>query len=147
MTRPTIRLSRPDERERLYRIWFDAVEATHGFLAEDDFEFYAALVRDELLPLGRFWVAADAEDRSVGFLHLDGATIEALFVDPAHHGEGIGRALVSHARTLSPHLELEANEQSGAAGFYRRLGFRETGRSPVDGTGRPYPLIRMRLGG
>ena len=143
----TIRRSRANEQERLHRIWHDAVRATHGFLAESDFQFYSGLVRDEMLPQGGFWVAAEADDRAVGFLHLEGPKVEALFVDPARHRQGIGRALMEHARRLSPELELDANEQSGAVAYYRRLGFREVGRSPVDGAGRPYPLVHMRLGG
>ncbi len=142
----SIRPSRPDEQGRLFEIWHDAVRATHGFLAEDDFQFYAKLVREEMLPAGTFWVAADVEDRVLGFLHLDGEKVEALFVDPAHHRKGIGRALMDHALKRSGTLELDANEQSGAVDYYRGLGFREVGRSELDGAGRPYPLVHMRLG-
>ena len=142
----SIRASRAEEQERLFEIWHDAVRATHGFISEQDFQFYAGLVRNEMLPAGGFWVAADDADRAVGFLHLDGQKVEALFVDPAHHRQGIGRALMDHALKLSSTLELDANEQSGAVDFYRSLGFREVGRSELDGAGRPYPLVHMRLG-
>jgi len=72
--------------------------------------------------------------------------LEALFVAPGHHGRGIGRALVAHAAALKPVLDTEVNAQNGpAVGFYRALGFVETGRSPDDGEGRPYPIIRLRL--
>ncbi|MGG2473877.1 acetyltransferase, partial [Rhizobium sp. BR5] len=30
-------------------------------------------------------------------------------------------------------------------GFYRRLGFEPTGRSDLDGQGRPYPLVHLRF--
>jgi putative acetyltransferase len=139
-------LSRADEQDRLFDIWHDAVRATHGFLAEKDFQYYAGLVRGDMLPAGGFWVAADREDRPLGFLHLEGEKVEALFVDPAHHRKGIGRALMDHALKLSGTLELDANEQSGAVDYYRGLGFREVGRSELDGAGRPYPLVHMRLG-
>ena len=139
-----IRLSRRDEQGRLFEIWHDAVRATHGFLSEEDFAFYAKLVREEMLPKAQFWVAADAGGRAVGFLHLDGGKVEALFVDPAVHRRGVGRALMDHAAVLSPVLELDANEESGAVDFYRRLGFEVVGRSELDGAGRPYPLIHMK---
>jgi len=140
-----IRLSRDNERERLFQIWHDSVRATHGFIAEEDFELYAGLVRDEMLPSGSFWVAVDENGWPLAFLQLEGTKVEALFVDPACHRRGIGRALMEHARGLSPVLELDANEESGAVRFYRALGFREVGRSPTDGLGRPYPLVHMRL--
>lgn len=142
----TIRQARSDEKGRLHAIWRDSVRATHGFLAEEDFEFYSGLVRDEMLPAGTFWVAVDSQDHAVGFLQVEGGKVEALFVDPARHRRGIGTALMAHARALSPVLELEANEQSGAVEYYRRLGFVEIARSEVDGSGRPYPLVTMRLG-
>ena len=37
------------------------------------------------------------------------------------------------------------NEQNVAArGFYEALGFAVVGRSPMDDTGRPYPILHMR---
>jgi putative acetyltransferase len=140
----TIRPSRPGEEERLHEIWAGAVRATHGFLREEDFHFYSGLVRDEMLPGRTFWVAADAEDRPVAWMDLQGESLEALFVDPAFHRRGAGKALMAHAMRLSPNLVLEANEQSGAVAYYRRLGFVEVSRSEVDGTGRPYPLVTLR---
>ncbi len=37
----------------------------------------------------------------------------------------------------------EQNEQ--ALGFYQHLGFSVIGRSPLDGQGKPYPLLHMEL--
>jgi len=37
----------------------------------------------------------------------------------------------------------EQNEQ--AVGVYLRLGFKIVGRSPLDGTGKPYPILHMQL--
>ena len=146
MTR--IRLARADEQARLFDIWHDAVRATHGFLAEEDFAFYARLVRDEMLPEGSVWVAVDEGDRPLAWLELADGKVEALFVDPAHFRRGLGRALMDHAARLSPDgLSLDANEESGAVAFYSRLGFAVTGRSETDGAGRPYPLVHMRARG
>lgn len=142
----TIRRSRPDDAGRLFDIWHDAVRATHDFLLPQDLEFYASLVREELLPSGDFWVAVDDKDWPLGWLQLVGSKVEALFVDPECHRRGIGRKLMDHARMPSPRLELEVSEQSliGTA-FYHSLGFKVVGRSPLDGAGRPYPLLHMEL--
>jgi len=141
-----IRASRPDEQERLFEIWRGAVQATHLFLTQEDFEFYAGLVKNEMLPSGEFLVAVDDADRPLGFLQLAGSKVEALFVDPSLHRKGVGRALIEHARQLSPSLQLDVSEQSSqGVAFYKSLGFRQVGRSPVDGAGRPYPLLHMEL--
>ena len=141
-----IRPSRPEEADRLFDIWHEAVRATHDFLLPEDFHFYAFLVREELLPSGDFWVAADGEDRPLGWLQLIGSKVEALFVDPQYHRRGIGRKLMDHARLLSPTLQLDVSEQSpDGVGFYKSLGFKVVGRSPLDGAGRPYPLLHLEL--
>lgn len=122
-----LRSSTPADGDRVLRVWRDAVDATHHFLAPAD------------------RVAIEAE--VAGFL-LDGAQMEALFIDPAHRGRGVGRALVAHALTLHPGLTTDVNEANEqAVGFYRRLGFVVTGRSPRDGQGRPYPLLHLRRDG
>jgi len=140
-----IRRSRPEEQPRLFEIWRDAVAATHLFLTREDFQFYASLVKDEMLPSGEFWVAVEA-DRPVGFFQLVGPRVEALFVDPRMHRRGIGRQLMEHARQLSPNLQLDVSEQNAdGVAFYRSLGFRQVGRSELDGSGRPYPLLHMEL--
>lgn len=141
-----IRLSRFDEQARLFEIWRDAVAATHGFLAPEDFDFYAKLVKNEMLPTGEFWVAADEAGRPLGFLQIVGSKVEALFVDPKLHRRGIGRALMDHARQINSKLQLDVSEQNpDGVAFYESLGFRRVGRSPLDGAGRPYPLLHMEL--
>jgi GNAT superfamily N-acetyltransferase len=53
----------------------------------------------------------------------------SLFVEPAHHGRGIGRALVEEGARLcrgrSPKDALWLNAARDAIPFYRRLGFAE----------------------
>lgn len=140
-----IRRSRPDDGARAVAIWRAAVDATHDFLTPEDREAIAAEVHG-FLPEASLWLAVDDADHALGFMGLDGAHMEALFVDAANHGQGIGRALVGHATSLHAAVTTDVNEQNGQAiGFYRRLGFVATGRSSLDGQGRSYPLIHMRL--
>lgn len=142
-----IRLSRDDEQERLHAIWREAVRATHDFISKEHFELFSRIVREEMLPKGGFWVAAGADGGAVAWMQIEGQKVEALFVDPAFHRRGAGRALMEQAMRLSAVLALDANEQSGAVAFYRRIGFVETGRSEADGRGLPYPLVHMRWEG
>jgi putative acetyltransferase len=139
----TIRRAQAGEGDRIVEIWRAAVDATHDFLSTGDRAAIDAEVC-AFLPHAPLWLAVDGKDRPLAFMLLDSGQMEALFVDPAVHGRGIGAALVRHALALHPGLTTDVNEQNGrAVGFYERLGFRRTGRSPCDGQGRPYPLIHL----
>jgi len=145
MTR--IRPSRPDDAPRLFEIWHSAVAATHDFVSPEHRTEIAAIVRDKYLPSTPLWVIVDEADRPLGFMGMTGPMVDSLFIDPANFGRGLGRTLMDHARTLEPDLRVDVNEQNEAAlAFYRHLGFEPIGRSPVDDSGRPYPLVHLRLG-
>ena len=142
----TIRPSRADDGRRVIDIWRGAVDATHDFLSPEDRLAIDAMVCG-FLPEAPLWLAVDAHDYPLAFMLLDNGHMEALFVDPAYRGSGIGATLLRHALALHPALTTDVNEQNGqAVGFYERMGFRRTGRSPLDGQGRPYPLIHLAYG-
>jgi putative acetyltransferase len=133
----------------LMTVWERSVRATHDFLNEADIGFYRPLVAEYFAgPGAALWVLADESDVAIGFLGLDGDSIAALFIDPAHRRTGGGRRLVSHAQSLSPGaLSVDVNEHNiQARGFYEALGFSVLGRSPVDEFGRPFPILHMRRG-
>ena len=140
-----VRQNRPDENQRILSIWRASVAATHEFLSPEDREEIDSEAQAYLLS-APLWVAVDPQDQPVAFMGLGSEHLEALFVHPQHRGKGVGRTLVSYAATLYRVLDTEVNAQNEQAlGFYRHLGFTETGYSPTDGQGRSYPLIRMRL--
>lgn len=139
-----IRHIRPTEGERAVEIWRRAVDATHGFLAASDRQSLDAMVRD-FLPQAPLWLAVDANDHPLAFMLIDQGHMEALFVDPAWHGNAIGTSLVRHGLCLHPRMTTDVNEHNGRAiVFYEKMGFTRTGRSPLDGQGRPYPLIHLQ---
>jgi putative acetyltransferase len=141
----SIRRSRPEDGPRAVAIWRAAVDATHHFLTPEHRAEIDLLVRD-FLPGADLWLAVDMDDRALGFALVADGHMHALFVDPAHHGAGVGRALVARGIAESPALTTDVNEQNpGALAFYRRLGFVVTGRSETDDDGRPYPLLHLRL--
>lgn len=141
----SIRRSRRSEVRLLLTIWRRAVDATHGFLRSRDRRAIDAELQ-QLLGEVRVWVAADEMDRALGFMLLSQGHIEALFIDPAVHRQGIGRLLVEYALGLSGSLTTDVNEQNRQAiQFYERLGFVLVGRSAEDCQGRPYPLLHMQM--
>ncbi|WP_313443360.1 acetyltransferase [Stenotrophomonas sp.] len=143
----TLRPSRATDGEAVVDLWRRAVDATHDFLSAEDRQAIDAEVA-AFLPQAPLLLAVDAQDRPQGFMLIDGTHMEALFIDPDVRGQGIGRQLVEHALAQHPQLTTDVNAQNAqAVGFYLRMGFVETGRSALDGQGRPYPLIHLRHDG
>jgi putative acetyltransferase len=143
-----LRAGGPDDVPRALEIWRAAVDATHGFLVPEDRAAIDTMVAEDFLPNAFLWLAVDGADRALGFLVMEGGMIDALFVDPAVHGSGIGTVLLAHALTLAPHATVDASEQAGnALAFYEARGFVRIGRSETDPQGRPYPLIHLRYVG
>lgn len=148
-----IRTSNPKDENRIMEIWRASVAATHDFLRAGDRDAIDAELQG-FLPSAPLWVATDSNDIAQGFMLLDARHIEALFLHPQYRGKGIGTMLVRHAISLvsglavadgSSGLTTDVNEHNEQAlGFYLHLGFTTTGRSPTDGSGRPYPLIHLR---
>jgi len=140
----TIRHSTPADGLQIMQVWRSAVDATHHFLTPEDRQAIEEEVA-AFLPTAPLWLAVDEDDHAVGFMLLHEGHMEALFIDAAHRGAGVGRALLLHALHLHPALTTDVNEQNAqAVGFYERMGFRPVGRSGVDGQGRPYPLVHLR---
>ena len=143
-----IRRGMPADLDALLDIWLRSVRATHTFLSEDDIQFLLPLVRD-CLTSGELevWVLCSETGALMGFMGLSRSKMEALFLAPEFHRRGGGRRLVRHAQELRGELTVDVNEQNPAAcRFYEACGFVVEGRSELDSTGRPFPLLHMRLG-
>lgn len=132
----------------LLDIWHRAVLATHDFLSAEDVQRLHRQVDELYLPAVAVHVWTDAGGQVRGFIGLGDRHVEMLFVDPDCRGQGVGSKLLDDARRRLGPLTVDVNEQNPAAhGFYRQYGFRDTGRSELDGEGRPFPLIHMAYRG
>jgi len=134
--------------EKLVIVWEASVRATHDFLREEDICFFKPLVRKAVEEVGAVAYSADSDGSVAGFMVVADETIEMLFIHPNHRGLGLGRQFVNYATdTLKARL-VDVNEQNAqAAGFYRRMGFVVVGRSPLDSTGKPFPILHMEKRG
>ena len=142
-----IRKSTPADAPRLFDVWRTAVAATHDFLSDEDQAEIAELVREKYLPSADLDIAVDEHDEPLAFMGMTDNEIDALFVHDEARGKGLGRLLVELAFTRAPLILTEVNQQNRqAVEFWKHMGFRETGRTPVDQQGRPYPLLRMERG-
>lgn len=143
----TIRQSRKEDADKLINVWCHAVDATHAFLTVADRQEIEIQVR-HFLPDAPLWVAVATDDKPVAFMLLSESHMDALFVDPDVHGQGVGRMMIHHALSLASSLTTDVNEQNDqAVGFYKRMGFVVTGHSATDDHGRPYPLLHLRYQG
>ena len=136
---------RADEAQTLVDVWEASVRATHAFLSEADIQSLKPLVLERLRGLEHLLCVRDLEGALVGFVGLDGGKIDALFVHPSWHRMGVGRRLTEHAVEELGATTVDVNEDNEQAiAFYLRLGFQIEGRSELDSTGRPFPLLHMR---
>lgn len=130
----------------LVEIWEAAVRATHHFLPESDLQVIKPLLREQYFPAVQLACARDESGRILGFLGTSEGMVEMLFVDPAYHGQGVGKRLMRHATDELGATRVDVNEQNPqAVGFYQHLGFVVTDRSRLDGGGRPFPILHMKL--
>jgi len=133
-----------DDREELLDIWLRSVRATHTFLTEEDIQRMLPLVRDRALRHLELWVLIAGEETLAGFMGLDGHKLEMLFLGPEFLRQGGGTLLVQHARRLKGSLRVDVNEENSAARqFYQAMSFVVHGRSPLDATGKPHPLLHL----
>ena len=140
-----IRKSIPVDAPALTAIWRESVLATHDFLSREDFNEIETLVGEQYLPNVEVWVIED-DGKPVGFMGMSESNIDSLFISPDQRGKGIGKHMIAHVKALVGTLTVDVNEQNvQGVGFYRHMGFVETGRSETDDQGRPYPLLHMRL--
>jgi len=135
----------PAEYPALVAIWRSAVRATHNFLEPADFDRIEGALATDYLPAVTL-VVAERDGAAVGFAGVLDGSLEMLFVSDDARGGGVGSALLSEVIAAHGVTRVDVNEQNpGALGFYEHRGFRVTGRSPLDGDGRPYPIVHLEL--
>lgn len=135
-----------EEYHLLIQVWEAAVRATHHFLNEQDILRLRQLILENYFDAVDLRKVTDENHDIVGFIGVQDENIEMLFVSPAHHKKGIGALLVHYAIRHLSAKKVDVNEQNTAAlGFYQHLGFQVTGRSSVDGEGKPFPLLHLKL--
>ena len=137
----------PEDYPRVVEVWEASVRATHHFVAESDIENFRPLVFEEL-PHTELACVRGANGMVVGFIGIAVGKVEMLFIHPDYRGQGIGQTLLSYAINERGATTVDVNEQNDQAlVFYLRMGFEVVSRSELDGNGKPYPLLHMRLAG
>ena len=123
----TIRLYKTEDFEPITRLWFDAqTVAMPDMMARMDYKFdeAQAYFRNVIVLETQMWVY-ERDGAPLGFIAIQGELIDRLYVHPAYHRQGIGKALLMKARELLPeHIWLYthvANKMARA--FYEKNDF------------------------
>jgi len=126
-------------------VWEASVRASHHFLSEADIQFYKPLILNEYLPILSLFGIRAAAGGIAGFIGVADRRIEMLFVQPDDFGKGIGQALCRFAVQELGAWEVDVNEDNeGALKFYIKMGFKIVGRSPLDPSGKPFPILHLK---
>jgi putative acetyltransferase len=138
-------LSKADYSE-LMLVWEASVRATHHFSKEDDIVLFRRLIPEKYLDAAHLYAVRDSDNKILGFLGVSDENIEMLFIHPDARGKGIGSVLLDYAVNVLHLQKVEVNEQNEqAVGFYIYKGFSVAGRSELDGTGKPYPILHLKF--
>ena len=141
-----IHTPKPSDYEELVNVWEASVRATHDFLPDSYITLLRELVRDRYLDAVMLICCKDERQHISGFAGVAAGKVEMLFIHPNQRGQGLGKRLLDYAVHHLNADELDVNEQNPQAlGFYLKQGFEIIGRSEIDGMGKPYPLLHMRL--
>ena len=135
-----------NEYPEIVEVWEASVRATHSFLTEEDIQFFKPLILNEFLSAVNLRCVKNDDGKILGFLGVAEVNIEMLFLAPESRGKGMGRLLVKYAIEQMGAQKVDVNEQNpDAVGFYKHVGFEVSSRSPLDGMGKPFPILHMAL--
>ncbi|KEI70980.1 GNAT family N-acetyltransferase [Endozoicomonas elysicola] len=138
-----IRLYQDSDVNALLAVWEASSRLAHPFMTEAFFGQERRNIPELYLPNAETWVVV--QDRTVvGFIALIGNEVGGLFVDPALHGQKLGKALMDKARELHGSLVVEVfKDNTLGRRFYDRYGFQLIEEKVFERTGDV--LFRMEL--
>ncbi|MCA6068490.1 GNAT family N-acetyltransferase [Chryseobacterium sp. RG1] len=140
-----IRLATSEDYPRIMEVWESAVRATHDFLSEEDLQHFKEIIPKEYLPNLKVYLITENNEVQ-GFASVAEVNLEMLFIHDEARGKGFGRTLYQSMKDKTGLTKVDVNEQNPQAiGFYEKMGFKATGRSEKDGSGKDYPIIHMSL--
>ena len=130
-----IRPYAPKDLEDILSAWENASRLAHSFLTEEFLKQERVNITELYLPKSETWVV-EVDSRVVGSISLLGNEVGGLFLQPAYHGRGLGRALMLKAVEQRGDLVLDVFEKNRIGRrFYDSFGFVITGEKIEEETG------------
>lgn len=141
----TVRKYQDRDLQSVLASWESASKLAHPFLSREFIAKERQNIVNIHLPLAETWVA-ESQGSVVGFIALIGNEVGAIFVEPEHHGKGVGASLMNKAEEIHGDLEVEVfAENSIGRRFYASYGFLPLAEKIHQETGRK--LLRLKLTG
>lgn len=143
---PMIREFISSDTDAVIEAWQRASHLAHPFLTADFLAQEAHNLRHIYVVHAQTWVA-EVENKVVGFIALietdDVCEVGGLFLDPAYHKRGIGKALMDRAVAKKGPLKVEVfRDNAVGRPFYERYGFEMTGSYHHEPSGQM--MVQMR---
>ena len=116
----------------------DELSHSKGQVVDDKYRYFLAEEKNKVLG---FYKLENLDQESI--------LLEALFIEPSVIGQGIGRVLFEHAKSIAIECGgtyLEAQSDPGAESFYLAMGAKVIGRKESGSiVGRYLPMIQIQL--
>ena len=117
-----IRELREEDVNKVADIWLDTNIKSHDFIPTQYWKSNFEFVKEALLHAEVYVYEHDGKIQ--GFIGLNDAYIEGLFVSDEMQSQGIGKALLDYAKDKRSELLLNVYQKNiRAISFYRREGF------------------------
>ncbi|CAM1371785.1 GNAT family N-acetyltransferase [Tenacibaculum xiamenense] len=141
-----IEIVRKKDYAELIKVWEASVRATHDFLKEEDIEYFKPLILNTYFDAVELNCIKNSSNKIIGFSGVAEQSLEMLFVRPDYIGKGVGKTLLQNTITTLNIDKVDVNEQNQQAlNFYLNQRFEIINRSELDATGKPYPILHMKL--
>ncbi len=109
--------------------------------AAEDLVFHQGLIA------GKTVMMAERDGVPVGFAAIHDGWLDHLWIEPAHHRQGIGRALLAWARKAGDLKLYVFTHNVRAIAFYRAHGALQIAESDGQGNEERLPDLTLRLAG
>ncbi len=148
----TLRRYQPRDEDAAVALWLRSWQAAYPSLNfAERLDWWRARWRNELVPSASITIAeaeGAKEPEIIGFVTVDPRSfyLDQIVVAPEHWASGVGTALITEAKRLSPAgLDLDVNtDNARAVRFYQKNGFSITGSGVNPTSGKPVHRMRWR---
>ncbi|EME8181963.1 TPA: GNAT family N-acetyltransferase [Enterococcus faecium] len=136
------RIANKNDYKLVLEIWEKSVKQTHDFLAEADFNFYKAIIPENLDEVKLYLWEDNGE--IVGFSGVSAEELVMLFLDPDFIGKRYGSQVLIELIEIEDIKRIDVNSQNKyAKHFYLSHGFEIESEEDLDGFGKPYPITHL----